>query len=122
MYTFLQRCMFMPHSFREGIFLFQYPQWTLSNLCSVCQGFGVQNGTSPPFQLLSHCLPTLLRQNPSTSVSTFSSSVVFGDFYKGLFYLGLSETSTYFVAVHAASVTRGQNPACGLSLGQGDQL
>lgn len=113
----------MPHNFKEGKFLFQYPQGTLSSLFSKSLVFKME-----------HChhfssylsLPTLLRENPSNSLTTFSSSIVSGDFYKGLFDLVLSGTnhpaSPYFVGLCAASATCSQNPACGSSLGQGDQL
>lgn len=79
-------------------------------------------GALPPLQLLFHCLPTLLRQNPSTSLITFSSYIVFGYFHKGLFDLMLSgtshPTSTYFMGVCAASHKMAKILPVGQALGK----
>lgn len=98
-----------------------------SNVLLLFVQFGMQNGTSPPPQLLSVCLPYwdtmlllylavqllfLLPWHLVTSLKAFLA----------LCYLGQSHPiSMYIAGVCAASEPHGQNPACGSSLRQEEQ-
>lgn len=116
----------MPHNFKDGRFLFNYPQEILSNLSSVFQGFGIQNGTLPPFQLLSQFAYPAETESFLFCYQLFFLHSIWRLLKKAFFYLVLSvknhPASTYFVGLCAASATHGQNPACGSTFGQWDQL
>lgn len=116
----------MPHNFIEGRFLFHYPQEILSNLSSVFQGFGIQNGTLPPLQLLSQFAYPAEPESFHFCHQLFFLHSIWRLLKKAFFYLVLSVTnhppSTYFVGLCAASATHGQNPARGSTFGQRDQL
>lgn len=130
-YVLTERCMFMPHSLKQGKFALQYPERTFSNLLFLfardlrCKMEHHHHFNSyltvclSDWERLLLLLLYLAVQPPFLPPWHLVTSL---KAFLALCYLGQSHPiSTYIVGVCAALESHGQNPTCDSSLRQDEQ-